>query len=200
MADINAHKAILDAIREEWDKAERDIKLGEQVANNIVIPSIKELRYAGRRIAEIISLIQNNSSDEEITALFNDAKFDCHRARHDAVDAASSKIAIDLEIIAKKLGYDVVLHVVPDFANFHVRLNNIREKITKSRKNRDDRDSIYESIESDDFEDLVKSFRHIQQSEPIMIRIARQRRRERVAMIGLGVVGVFLGLWAIFIK
>jgi len=85
---------LLRAIQDEWNRAETDIKTAETVVNNIVIPSVKELRYAGRRIIDAIMEMTANPSAYDparVRALLDDAHFDCHRARHDAIDAATAK-------------------------------------------------------------------------------------------------------------
>lgn len=102
MADWNHYKARFVSICNEWDRAEEDIKVAEQINNKVVIPSVSELRYAGRRIIEALREIEKNGPEEKIIGLLQDAEFDCHRARHDAIDAATSKIAVDLEIATKK--------------------------------------------------------------------------------------------------
>jgi hypothetical protein len=109
------HLASLKNIRTEWDRAEEDIKLAEQVCNNIIIPSIKELRYGGRRIAEVLYQMESGGSEQDISKLLQDALFDCYRARHDAIDAATSKIAIDLEIKVEKLGFEAILPAFQEF-------------------------------------------------------------------------------------
>src|ERR1700730_11122379 len=47
-----SHLTLLKSIQDEWNKAEGDIKTAEMVVHSIVIPSIKELRYAGRRVID----------------------------------------------------------------------------------------------------------------------------------------------------
>ena len=120
------HLVILAAIQKEWNRAEEDIKTAELVVNKIVLPSIKELRYAGRRVIDALMIITANphGADEgQIRSLLDDAKFDCHRARHDAIDAATSKIAIDLEIMVSKLGYHAILPAYPDFPQLYQNLD-----------------------------------------------------------------------------
>jgi hypothetical protein len=107
--------ALLNSIAEEWNQAEEDVKVAEQICNEIVVPAIKEMRYAGRRIVDAIAKMHAGERAEEIEALLREARFDCHRARHDAIDAGTSKIAIDLEIMVKKLGPEVILPVCPGF-------------------------------------------------------------------------------------
>jgi hypothetical protein len=75
--------------------------------------------------------------------LLNDAHFDCCRARHDAIDAATSKIAADIRIAIEKLKPDVVLKHFPKITELYKKLQNVRKKIAVSRENREDRDGIH---------------------------------------------------------
>jgi hypothetical protein len=85
----NEAAGLLVSILNEWNRAEADIKIAEQVANKVINPSIKELRYAGRRIVDGLVKAQRDDTSSEVISLFRDALFDCHRARHDAIDAGT---------------------------------------------------------------------------------------------------------------
>lgn len=91
------------AVADAWDKAEHAIKLAEQVNGQVVNPAIYELRYAGRRLIEADQL-EAKGDLEEAAKRLGDAQMDCMRARHDAVDAATSKITVHLELAIDKLG------------------------------------------------------------------------------------------------
>jgi hypothetical protein len=186
----DAHVALLNSILAEWDRAEIDIKKAEQVCNNVVIPSIKELRYAGRRVADVITKMAAGAPQEDIDHLLADAKFDCHRARHDAIDAATSKIAIDLEIMVSKLGYEVILPVYQDFPSLYTKLQAVRDRIAVSRQNRENREAIYSSIEATDFPELIESFNRMRASEHIMIAMAKRRRSSEL----IGIIGTIIGI------
>jgi len=167
-----SHLTLLKSIQDEWNKAEGDIKTAEMVVHSIVIPSIKELRYAGRRVIDALMVIagdQENPDHDRIKSLLDDACFDCHRARHDAIDAATAKIAADLEIMVEKLGYESILPAFPAFPSLYQNLTDIREKICKSRSDRDNRDAIYSTIETIDFRGLVASFNQMRGCEAIMV-------------------------------
>ncbi|MBK8209654.1 MAG: hypothetical protein IPK78_06420 [Rhodospirillales bacterium] len=122
----------ISAILSQWDKAEEDIKLAEQVCNKVVWPSIKELRYAGRRVVDALHAIYSGLSDESINNFLQDAEFDCHRARHDAIDAATATIAIHLEAAADRIGYDAILSGFPQFPTLRKKLRIVRDKIKQS--------------------------------------------------------------------
>lgn len=190
MPQWEEYAQLLGAIAAEWDLAESDIKRAEQVCDKVVTPSIKELRYAGRRVVEAIQASAKDAPIAQVQELLSDARFDCHRARHDAIDAATAKIAIDLGIMVEKLGHDVIIGAFPQFADFYGKLYTIRDKIVNSRGNRDDRDTIYSIIEEVDFPELCSWHRRLQASEPLMVRIARKRRWERVLLHVFGWAGV----------
>ena len=192
MANWEAYKDQLASIRREWDRAEEDIKLAEQIGGKVVYPSVAELRYGGRRLIEALHEIDKGASYASISALFQDAEFDCHRARHDAIDSATATIGVELKIIASKIGYDVILQCHPEFPKLVADLNNVRDKIAISRKNRSDREAIYSTIEAADFQEIVESYRNLMASEEMMKSMARRRRWERVINYGIGVLGLIL--------
>jgi hypothetical protein len=140
----------------------------------------------------------SGASQDDIDDLLADAKFDCHRARHDAIDAATSKIAIDLEIMVAKLGYEVILPVHQQFPQLVQQLQEVRNKIAASRTNRENREAIYSVIEATDFPGLVKSYEEMMASEHIMISIAKRRRRSEAWAIAATVLGV-IGLGAAYL-
>jgi len=193
-----AHLELLETIRKEWDKAEQDIKLAEQVCNNIIIPAIKELRYGGRRIAEVLYQLGAGGKEEEIKKLLDDAVFDCYRARHDAIDAATAHIAIDLEIKIEKLGYDAILKAYPKFAELVRELNRVKAKIAESRGQRQNRESIYSALEKIEFPKIVTIFSELKESEPIMVGLARSNRQmillAKAALVA-GVIAILVGLY-----
>lgn len=195
MPPLDDFEELLNSVLTEWNRAEKDIKIAEQVANKVVNPSIKELRYAGRRIVEAILKEQNAAPADDVIELLNDALFDCYRARHDAIDAGTSKIAIDLEIMTSRLGYEVILPVHPTFPKLFQDLQKVRERITESRENRDNREAIYSVLEASDFPALVKSFSELKGNEHIMVAMAKRRRRSEL----IGVIGGAAAVIAIIV-
>lgn len=201
----NKHKLLFKSVVDEWNQAEEDIKLAEQVDNKVIIPAIKELRYAGRRIIDAVSIIynlpNNAENSEKVASLIGDARFDCHRARHDAIDAATSKMALDSDIMIDKIGYKDILAAYPAFPNFIQKLNEIKTKIAESRKDRENREAIYSSIEGNYFPALVKEYRDLMGCEKMMIAMAKQSRSE--SFYGkwgfwFGIFGIIIGIVAWF--
>ncbi len=195
MSEFDTYKELLSTIREEWDKSEEYIKQAEQVNNAVVFPSIKELRYAGRRIVEGLYLIVSDGDRSKIEDLLRDAKFDCHRARHDAIDAATAKIAVDLDIAVKYLGADVVIASFPEYQRLISALQEARNKIVRSRGDRGKREDIYSSIESDDFPILISLYDEFKRSESIMKEAAKKAKAKQTLANVIAVVGMALALF-----
>lgn len=144
--------------------------------------------------------IGSGQDGEEVDKLLADALFDCHRARHDAIDAGTSKIAADLEIMLEKLKHEVVLAVYPDFREIFLDLQSIRSRIIVSRKDRENRETIYSVIEATDFPALVGRFNDMRLSESIMTSMAQRNRiRDMIGWGGLvvGLIGLVLALIAL---
>ncbi|MEA3008860.1 MAG: hypothetical protein QOJ91_552, partial [Sphingomonadales bacterium] len=167
---------LFSAIQDEWDRAEEVIKLAEQVTAHAVIPSIQELRYAGRRLIDALHAYTSGEPIDRVLALLEDARFSCHRSRHDAIDAAISTMGIDSEAIARQMGYDIVHSSYPDYVNFLRRLDEVRRAIVTSRGRRSDRDEIYAAITAGDFPGLVQDYKDLRRSEVTMRIIAGRKK------------------------
>ena len=166
----------------------------------VVFPSIQELRYGGRRLIEALNKIEEGAPEDEIRRLLADAEFDCHRAQHDAIDAATSKIALDIEAATKKLGYDPVLKAFPDLSDLFTEITIVRDKVADSRENRDDRDKIYSVIEKDHFTKIIKLYDKFRSAEPIMRGLAKSERRNRGIGYLLTVTAIVIAIITFFSK
>jgi hypothetical protein len=177
LEEINARFAEL---RVEWNASEELVKSAEQVCGDAVIPSIKEFRYAGRRIVDAFHEMASGGDLMKADAFIQDAIFNCHCARHDAIDVASGIIASNLAVAVDKIGYQHILAVFQDFAELRRILSSIRGKIRNSRANRTDRDAIYLTIHKTEFPRLIELYDEYQSAEDIMRSLARSQRREIV--------------------
>ena len=171
---------ILADIQREWDLAETTIKRSEQVANDVVIPAINELRYAGRRIIDALNAAQLPDHEVKVAAYLEDARFNCHRARHDAMDAALDIIARDFDNLTKRLGYDAVTRAYPGFSALYADFAIARSKIAASRGDRENRDAIYKSIEQVDFPGIADRYAALLTCKPIALSFAAKTRAQRI--------------------
>ena len=172
----------------EWDAAEAEIKRVELVCGEVILPSINELRYAGRRLVDVMIATQSKDSLPKVRALLADVTFNCHRARHDAIDAGAAKITADLADAIKSFGGQIVASSFSQLPALMSGLSTLREKIVASRENREDRDKIYTVISNVDFKELIRLHSELMAVTPILkpIAVEQQRRSKRDLFIGWG--------------
>lgn len=173
----SAQQALFQSIQVEWDKAESVIKRSELTTLDQCTPAVAELRYAGRRIVDaFVKAGTPGDHNAAIQALLEDARFCCHRAQHDAIDVTIAKIAIDLDNLTTKLGFEPVLHAYPEFREFYAEFAVVRDKIVVSRANRHDRHVVYDLIANTDLNDLVRRYERIMAVRPLAKRTALKMR------------------------
>lgn len=190
---IDRFAAQLAEISAEWNKAEEDIKIAEQIGDTVVYASISELRYAGRRLVDaLLSVASENADEETVRSLVQDALFNCHRARHDAIDAATSAMARNFEHARSRLSSTVILRLTPDFPVIADKLQTLRNKIAESRRQRDRRDLIYSAIEGDDFKKIVEFYLRFKDSQEAMVAEQQRERLFKTASLALGAAGAAL--------
>jgi hypothetical protein len=151
----------LSAVLVEWDKAEKAIKIAEQVTGEVAIPSIMELRYAGRRIADAFSCMQDDHESEKANHYLVDAKFDCLRAQHDALDICVNYIAIFVDEVMLKTEPQALEKKYDEIMFFLEFVASQQTKIADSRSNRDNREIIYDNIHSSliEVQDRFRAFK-----------------------------------------
>jgi hypothetical protein len=187
---LDEFEGVLAAIAADWNAAEYEVKLGEQVNKKIVVPAIKELRYAGRRLADALVAISQGKEKKEIDAFLIHARFNCHCARHDAIDAATLKMAIDLDLMTERLGHEAVLFAFPKFGELYDRIQSAQSLIATARQKRENRGDIYAEIAATNFEGLVGLYKSAKACEPLMKKIAARTRSERWIAYAIGAAGV----------
>lgn len=188
---------IISEIAVEWNTSEKAVKHAENVDGEVVFPAIQELRYAGRRLVD--ALEKRESNPGEALALARDAKFFCHRARHDAIDAATQKMAGDLAVAVEYLSAGAIMEKFAPFPQFYKSLLDIRNRIADSREKRDDRDQIYDDIQSVDLDELVRVYDEFRTCEPLIYAAVEQEKKDKKKNSILGYTGVVLGVLGILV-
>ena len=188
------YRNTLNRVNSQWNKAENAIKLAEQVNGKVVNPAVFELRYAGRRMVEAETSRQNGDM-EAACARLEDAHFDCCRAQHDAIDAATAKIGKAYTAATNRLSPKTVISIFPQYSENFQKLHAVRKKISASRENRNCRDAVYDAIANVDLPKLIEDYVDFTTCVPLMKRQAQFDRGAIVigALITLA-VGIAVGL------
>ena len=163
----------------EWNRAERAIKISEQVLGEDPFPPIKELRYSGRRVVEALQAIEENKPQETVLELLQDAYFDCLRAKHDAIDVAVNEIAGRLRFAERDLSLRSVVKAFPKFPKLVELLSEIEKSIADSRQNRSSRDEVYNDIQ-ENFDGIITLYDEFKSSEEVMLKIADSSSSDEV--------------------
>lgn len=188
MGSLDNFESQLRAIQQRWDSAEKSIKIAEHVDEKVCFPAVQELRYSGRRVTEAIGLAMEGD-EEKARARLYDAEFDCMRARHDAVDAATSKVALDLHNAASTLGHEAIKNAFNRLPELVEKLSEARKKIRSSRENRERRDDIYDDLEERDLNELFDLYNTYKSAQPVMEAFAKRERRIKFASLSIGAIG-----------
>jgi hypothetical protein len=185
-------------IQQEWDKAEHCIKLCEQFSKNVNIPSVKELRYAGRRIIDALNDAQQDHVKEDVLKKLNDALFRCHCAQHDAIDVSLDIMALDFDNMEKRLKYPAIVAAYPSFSELYADFASARQLTAKSRGDRRDRQAIYETVTQTNLPELAKKYSALKACKPIMLAFAAKAKRQQIGwwvMLAITITSVSFAAW-----
>lgn len=182
-----------------WGEAEKTIKLSEKLSGDALIPAINELRYAGRRMANAITAYYDMESgsdkDREIKRHLTEARENCLKADHDAVDAIVYYIEKRLEELESFVGPSNIKKFFPGYTEIIKKINQVSENMSKSRDGKkDSREQRYNKIKQDLLPDIIDFYSSIGASEDrILVDHIRKQKREKIhrwLAIGGSVIGV----------
>lgn len=95
------------------------------------------------------------------------------------MDAAVSKMAIDIRNALETLGPGSVIGAFPEFSELLHSLDEVRKKIETSREDRKNRDAIYASVENENIERVFDLFDKFSASQELMMAISDEKEAER---------------------
>ena len=151
-----------------WAEAEKAIKIADQTVGDVIIPAIKELRYAGRKLSKSLHNYVEGTNLTDADRWLEDAINDCFRARHDATDAATAFIADRLEHAITALGTEAVREHFVEYSDLRGLLSSIRKKVADSRHDHNGRHDIYDNIEVDELPKIMELYEKFLANEPHM--------------------------------
>ena len=192
---------------EQWNIAERRIKKAEQVRGNEVVASaIFELRYAGRKIADALTLAleselaNDNEARESVRRYLADAYEDCVKAKHDAIDAMLDFVTVWFDEIEDSIGLEAIKSYFPDYLAKTARIADIQERIAESRENRHEgRDGIYDVIEQEHYDGILELFDQMRLSRDRVDAQVKRDRRNKMILFVAAILGPIIGLVAILV-
>lgn len=196
-----------------WNDTEARIKEAERLRAEVVIPSIKELRYAGRWLIDVlgitIPLVEDNLTPEQRAtldrALF-ETEQNCVRAKNDAVDASVLFLHRRLEQMVTEFGVPIVYSYFPNYADIRRQIREVDEIITNSRgPARVNRNELYDRLATEHLPHLIIIYQTMLASEDLIQRSinettqreATREWRDTFRTWGgyiIGIIGIIVGV------
>jgi hypothetical protein len=173
---------MLTQIAVEWDKAEKLVKRAERIRSQVVLASINELRYAGRRLVDAWHLKTAAETDDAQRVLFDrhvsDALLACNRAQHDAVDAIVLFLQKVVNKYEEEFGLALLAEKYPRIFDIKATLRIADDLITGSREHRDTRDDDYDRLADEHFPALLDHYYHLVSSRDLLISLVQHQAAE----------------------
>ncbi len=207
---------LLRLLAKEWDTAEGVIKRAEHLNGAVVIPSINEMRYAGRRIVDAVNSLSGSHHDDGVDAdtFLRDARLRCICAQHDALDASITFVHLHVRHLESAVGVTKLHGAFPRIADLRAEIVEISDLVVQSRAFRNGRAEAYGRIlneaevsagldeKASHFDNLLRLYRNMIAVEPKLLAEVEQEKKSsrsnaQMAVIGLavGVVGTLLGVF-----
>lgn len=180
-----------------WDQTEGLLKRAEQINGEMVGPAVSELRYAGRKLIDFVRETSTSADPDKRRTHLEDFLQCCVRARHDAVDATFSYIMLYLEELESRVDADLISSQFSEYKLLKRDLKHVRNKISASRSDRDNRNKIYEDIVVFAMDKTIDTFEELRASEASLFEAQVKRNRTR-HIVGWAVFGG-LALFAVAI-
>jgi hypothetical protein len=155
-----------------WNSAERAIKEAEFLGVKAVMPSINELRYAGRWLVLALDAITDGRTQIDKLTTVDDAlsyaALCCMQAKHDAVDHIVILVHKRIESISEKYSQRIVKMYMNDYDEIFVSITDIDTLILSSREERQNRGELYDNIIKDHLPKVTGFLKRLRAAETTM--------------------------------
>ena len=170
---------MLAQIAREWDRAEHLIKAAERVRAQVVIASVNELRYAGRRIVDALHLAERAKSDpalkDEFDRYISDALLFAARAQHDAVDAIVLFLQKAVEKYENEFGISLLAEKYPRIFDIRAAISRADSLIIASRQDRMTRADEYNKLAEEHCPALLDHYQHLIANEVVLLELVKAK-------------------------
>ncbi|CAC9617633.1 hypothetical protein [uncultured Gammaproteobacteria bacterium] len=194
----------LKIIADKWNLIEKRLKITEKYRFEVDIPAINELRYAGRKIVDIIVLLHSEDYDNETEKTISDniahAEQYCMNSDHDLTDGICTFFNTKMERVINDYGYDNVCTYFPQTSKIMVMLDEVKEVISISRENRPQRVEAYKKLEEEFIPKFMAFHKQLVASEKSMLLSKRTRERKDKILIFFAVIGIIVGISGVLIS
>ncbi|MGV8840148.1 MAG: hypothetical protein ACWA6X_07570 [Bauldia sp.] len=138
----------LQYIRDYWNELEARVKEVEQIRQEPLVAAINEMRYAGRRIVDVLHLLAANGGvyDKAVEDELVVAHTYLVNADHDATDGVCFYAHKRIRRVIEVHGVAKLQKHVPEFESLYPEILKAQETIRVSRKDRPSRSEEYDKL------------------------------------------------------
>ena len=198
-------------ISERWNTIERRAKEAEQFRQEAVVAAINEMRYAGRRFADVIAELHGNgyADSQTISDHLAVAESYLQNAEHDITDGVCYFAHRRIRKTIEKHGFSRVFKLCPKLEALYPEILKAEDVVKLSRETRHERKERYELLANEYLPKLYDAFSELRSKPKLAVGDdlpQRLRLLDRhvvtVAWISLvgsiaSIIGIGLALWAL---
>lgn len=170
-------------IRNAFEKAERFIKIVEAIDDEVIIPAINELRYAGFHLTRFLTA----PCDEKRSQEYNSVLSHCRRASYEALDAGLIFLLEKVQTFKEDYKRVVISEVVADYPDILVYADEVNDLLVQPRQDGDNRDEDFGAREKA-FNELRCIVNKLDKArEELNKKIWKERRNTILALVSVAV-------------
>lgn len=194
-----------------WNRIEERAKEVEHFRGEAIVACINEMRYAGRRVVDVLHYQENGTAPADFDARENlaIAKNYLINADHDLTDAVIFFAHIRILRVIDQHGLDKVCSLCSGFKDLYPSLKEAQEIVKGSRADRTRRRAEYDRLAADYVPKIIDLHRRLEGIQALQVK-----QDEALAQVGLWVrvtaglslagsiaslAGVALAIWGLYL-
>jgi len=185
-----------------WNKVERRMKQIELLRREALYATINELRYTGRKVADVLTLVAEGQEDPvAVERELIIAENYLINADHDLTDAAIMFVGLQVQRVFERHGKKKVVKCIPKFDELFAFLDEAKTVVVESRGDRRNRISSYTRLAELHVPKLIELYEELIKHSELAVADPATRRRFQITTVFIvlfGLVSFALNLWNVF--
>jgi hypothetical protein len=189
-------------IAARWNKVELRMKQIELLRREALYATINELRYTGRKVADVLILVAEG--DKDSAAIERDlivAENYLINADHDLTDAAIMFVGLQVQRVFERHGKKKAVECIPKFDELFAFLEEAKAIVVESRGDRRNRIASYTRLAELHVPKLIELYGELIKHSELAVADPATRRRFQITtafVVLFGLVSFGLNIWNVF--
>lgn len=126
-------------LKKHFSDAEIALKTVEEITQEVLIPSVNQLRYAGRHLTDLLT----ETDQEKIDHHFKEFFIHCNRAERDAWEVGIISLLNEIKEFDRRYLGVTVSDIIPNYVETRKKINQIRDFLSTSPQNGQEENKIH---------------------------------------------------------